>query len=267
MTHECPHCHALHWKAERKARSSERHPEYGQCCKSGKVNIPYLDNVPGELWNLFYAQDDISKEFRQNIRQYNNALAMTSVGGQVDNAVNNGCGPYVYKIHGEVHHRIGSLLPTGDNAPVFGQLYIYDPAVALTSRMQRNQNLNQQTMANIQDVLYWHHPGVQVYVQARELSRDIPAEQNFRIGLYFDQASDRRRYNLPTGANEIAAILPGDGDQVTGPRDIIVRLRGGGLRRISELDRNYYPLHYVVLFPTGQPQWHPNIPYRGANPD
>ncbi|KIJ58352.1 hypothetical protein HYDPIDRAFT_102853 [Hydnomerulius pinastri MD-312] len=186
MTHECPHCHALHWKAEHKARSSERCPEYGQCCKSGKVNIPYLDNVPGELWNLFYAQDDISKEFHQNIHQYNNVLAMTSVGGQVDNAVNNGHGPYVHKIHGEVHHCIGSLLPTGDNAPVFGQLYIYDPAVALTSRMQHNKNLNQQTMANIQDVLYQHHSGVQVYVQARELSRDIPAEQNFRIGLHFD---------------------------------------------------------------------------------
>ncbi|KIJ19301.1 hypothetical protein PAXINDRAFT_7795 [Paxillus involutus ATCC 200175] len=121
-------------------------------------------------------------------------------------------------------------------------------------------------MANIQDVLYRHHPGVQVYVQARELSHEIPAEENFKIGLYFDRESDRQRYNLPTGANEIAAILPGDGDQPTGPRDIIVRRRGGGLMRISELDRNYYPLHYVVLFPTGQPQWHPNIPY-GVNAD
>ncbi|KIK92840.1 hypothetical protein PAXRUDRAFT_146440, partial [Paxillus rubicundulus Ve08.2h10] len=219
MIHECPSCHALHWRAEwhTHSHSSEINPTYGQCCKSGKVNIPYLDNVPGELWNLFFAQDDISKAFCQNICQYNNALAMTSVGGQVDNSVNNGCGPYVYKIHGEVYHCIGSLLPAKDGAPVFGQLYIYDPAVALNSRMQQNQNLDQQTMENVQDVLYRHHPGVQVYVQACELSCEIPAEQNFRFGLYFNRASNRHHYNLLTGANEIAAILPGDGDQPTGP--------------------------------------------------
>ncbi|KIK79145.1 hypothetical protein PAXRUDRAFT_61919, partial [Paxillus rubicundulus Ve08.2h10] len=122
--------------------------------------IPHMDNVPGELWNLFFTQDDISKEFRQNIHHYNNVLAVTSVGGQVDNSVNNGCGPYVYKIHGEVYHCMGSLLPAVDDAPVFEQLYIYDPAV--------------------------------VYVQACELSHEIPAEENFRIGLYFDRESDRQ---------------------------------------------------------------------------
>ncbi|KIK79949.1 hypothetical protein PAXRUDRAFT_159921, partial [Paxillus rubicundulus Ve08.2h10] len=137
MIHECPSCHAFHWRAKWHTNSSEIHPTYGQCCKSGKINIPYLDNVPGELWNLFFAQDDISKEFCQNIHQYNNALAMTSVGGQVDNSVNNGREPYVYKIHGKVYlyHHMGSFLPAGDDAHVFGQLYIYDPAVALNSRM------------------------------------------------------------------------------------------------------------------------------------
>ncbi|KIK90778.1 hypothetical protein PAXRUDRAFT_151152 [Paxillus rubicundulus Ve08.2h10] len=221
--------HAFHWRAEWHTHSSEINPTYGQCCKSGKIKIPYLNNVPGELWNLFFTQDDISKEFHQIICQYNNALAMTFVGGQVDNSVNNSHGPYIYKIHGEVYHYMGSFLPAGDDAPVFGQLYIYDPAVSLNSRMQQNQNLNQQTMVNIQDVLYQHHPGVQVHVQAHELSCKIPTEQNFRIGLYFDRESDCWHYSLLTGANEIAAILPGDGDQPTGPCDIIVQRCGGGL--------------------------------------
>ncbi|KIK75373.1 hypothetical protein PAXRUDRAFT_88495, partial [Paxillus rubicundulus Ve08.2h10] len=119
MIHECPSCHALHWRAKRHTNSSEIHPTYGQCCKFGKINILYLE--------MFLENYDISKEFRHNMRQYNNVLAMMSVGGQVDNSVNNGHGPYVYKIHGEVYHRMGSLLPAGDDAPVFGQLYIYDP--------------------------------------------------------------------------------------------------------------------------------------------
>ena len=37
----------------------------------------------------------------------------TSLGADVDKAVNSGGGPYVYKICGVVYHRIGSLLPTG----------------------------------------------------------------------------------------------------------------------------------------------------------
>jgi hypothetical protein len=48
------------------------------------------------------------------------------LGAAVDKTINNGIAPYVFKINGVVHHRIGSLLPKPGLRPKFAQLYIYD---------------------------------------------------------------------------------------------------------------------------------------------
>ena len=53
-------------------------------------------------------------------------FAFTSFGGKIDNNTTNSDGPYIFKISGQVHHLIGSLLPIDNNSPKFAQLYIYD---------------------------------------------------------------------------------------------------------------------------------------------
>jgi len=118
-------------------------------------------------------------------------------------------------------------------------------------------------MAELQEMLYHLHPAIQLYKQAYEITREMPGHQQCRIALRYDKECDQRRYNLPTAAsNEIAVILPGDGDQVQGSRDIILYCRNGqGLQHISDLHPLYQTLHYVLLFPTGQFGWCPNIPY------
>ena len=117
-------------------------------------------------------------------------------------------------------------------------------------------------MQTLQDMLYRRHPAVQLYKQAYELTQHMGPDQQCKIALRFDSDTDHRRYNLPTNtSNEIAVILPGDGDQQTEGRDIILNRRGGGLKEISELHPLYPSLHYVLLFPTGQLGWHLNIPH------
>jgi len=156
-------------------------------------------------------------------------------------------------------------LPQEGESPVYAQLYIYDPAEALDHRMQHkaNRGLNRQVMADLQDMLYHLHPATQLYKQAYEITREMPNHQQCRIALRYDKECDQRRYNLPTAAsNEIAIILPGDGDEVQGSRDIILYCQNGqGLQRISDLHPLYQALHYVLLFPTGQFGWSPNISY------
>jgi len=111
-------------------------------------------------------------------------------------------------------------------------------------------------------MLYRHHPGVQFYKQALELTQGMGPDQQCKIALHFDENTDHRRYNLPTTtSNEIAVILPGDGDQPTSARDIVLHRHGGGLKEISDLHPLYPSLHYVLLFPTGQLGWNRNIPY------
>jgi hypothetical protein len=52
---------------------------------------------------------------------------------KIDRSVNDGRG---FKICGQVHHRIGSLLPPDDGPPKFVQLYIYDTTNEIRNRLQ-----------------------------------------------------------------------------------------------------------------------------------
>src|SRR5436190_1424376 len=52
----------------------------------------------------------------------------------------------------------------------------------------------------------------------------------------------------------------GDGQETENQnRDIILQLHEGGIQRISEIHCAYTPLHYVLMFPRGEDEWHPNI--------
>ncbi|TFK37141.1 hypothetical protein BDQ12DRAFT_576930, partial [Crucibulum laeve] len=257
MEAECPDCGAYHWKAERLSSSSNRRPKYGTCCLSGKIQLPSLGDTPDELQRLLHKDHSV---MNHNIRQYNNALAMTSLGCKIDNSIHDGHGPYVFKVHGALHHYAGSLIPNQGVPKKYAQLYIYDSSTdaGVGDRIAAhtaNRNLNQDVMRELQNMLYNHHYGVQQYKAAYELTRNIPANENCKIALHFNADTDQRRYNLPT-TDELAVILPGLGDQPEDSRDIVLHLRGGGLTQISEIHPQYWPLHYVLLFPQGQPGWH-----------
>ena len=130
----CPHCDALHWIGERLARSSRCNPSFGTCCNQGKVCIPRLADPPQALWDLFTSNDAQCKEFREHVRQYNMALAFTSLGVQEDTRVN-ARGGWVFRILGQLCHLSGALAPGEGTSPQYTQLYIYDPQQALQQRM------------------------------------------------------------------------------------------------------------------------------------
>ena len=143
----------------------------------------------------------------------------------------------MFKVQGRLCHRIGSLLPQPESPPVYAQLYIYDPQEALEYRMNNaaNTSLHRATMQTLQDMLFHRHPGVQLYKQAFELTQNMGPDQQCKIALCFDHQTDHHHYNLPTDtSNKIAVILPGDGDQLTAARDIILNRRGGPLQEISD---------------------------------
>jgi hypothetical protein len=211
----------------------------------------------------------LSKEFKTNIRQYNAAFAFTSLGVKVDHRVTHSSGPYSFRIQGDLHHLSGALLPSAGAPPAYAQLYIHDPLAQLNLRKGRNANLNSVIMTQLQAMVHETHPYVRLYKQAFEIMREKPADeqQDVTIRLRADRNQDLRRYNLPTADDEVAAIIPGDGSEERSDyRDIIVRLQGGGLQRISQLHPSYSSLHYVLLFPHGEDGWHKDIPaHRGAN--
>jgi len=229
------------------------------CCLQGQVSLPPFPPWPPELRQAYTDRDFVSK-----IRQYNSALALTSVSINIEDRAVQGSGPNAFRIHGSLHHLMGSLIPPEGLQPSYAQLYIYDPEEATNIRTSRrgNEGLNRDTLRTLHDMLYRCHPYASLYKQAYQVMREKPPEQHtdVRARIHFQQGTDGRRYNLPT-ANEIAVIIPGDGsEEVSDKRDIVLRLQGGQLQRISQLSHAYSTLHYVLLFPSGEEGWHLDIP-------
>ncbi|KAF6172925.1 hypothetical protein GIB67_035479 [Kingdonia uniflora] len=199
--------------------------------------------------------DDSShaKSFRSHIREYNAANAFTNLGVKLDDRILNGRGPKPFSIYGELKHRVGALLPDLGKQTAYIQLYNYDSASALNARVTRNPQLDTNVLKIIQDNLMEYNPFVRIYRQAYEVLNDVYSADNQDVNvhahLHYSSRTDRCRYNLPS-TDEIAVILPGDGQEAPSTRDIVVYLRGGHeLMRISECYPAYLPMHYVLLFP------------------
>ena len=261
----CPFCNALHWIDERVSSSRVGHPEFQMCCAHGKVKLRPLRVPPPSLYDLFVENTPAAKEFRRNIVQYNSALAFTSLGVDVDRSVI-GHGPPVFRIHGELRHFSGSLLPEEPDPPSYSQLYIVDPHEAYQRRIFRNENLSLNTTHMLQQLMIDHNPYTPIYQHAYEILQFYDAP-DYTVKLCVVPGHDPRRYNLPT-ADEVGVILPERNEFQGDFRDIIIHLRPQHyhspndnqlhiqLNRINEGHAAYAPLHYVVLFPYGDPGWY-----------
>ncbi len=303
MTIKCRSCHALLFVEERAFRSTVANPQFSMCYGKGKVNLPALAEPPEPLRRLLMSRDCDAEEFRDNIRKYNNALTFTSVGAQVDRRyARGGEGHYTYRIQGELFHQMGTLLPTGDEAPNFAQLYICDPERELDERQVFMKRDCMRMLLIISSfsayclfkfffhfyftILFFFFCRLRRFekLDARTLQslqnmlhRHNPYAQlflharqrvqedtaEFSIRLLASRVHDPQRYNAPT-AEEIGALIVGGGDlSIANGRDIVLQTIHGTFQRISTLHVSYSPLHFVLLFPDGQDGWHLDIPLQG----
>jgi len=91
---------------------------------------------------LLNGEDQRSKSFLQNIRVYNSMFSFTSIGGKIDNSMNNGSALPQFILNGQNYHRIGSLLSEHGSKPKFAQLYIYDIENEMTNRVKHFRSVN-----------------------------------------------------------------------------------------------------------------------------
>ena len=85
------------------------------------MTLPSYGEYPAYIVELYS-----DRHFMDNIRAYNQMFAMTSFGATVDNSINTGGAPYVFRVSGQIYHFIGSFCPLGNNNPRFLQMYVYD---------------------------------------------------------------------------------------------------------------------------------------------
>jgi len=266
LTVICSHCHALHFEYEKLTFSRVNYSKFGICCLQGQIQLPFLQLLTGILHNYLTGDNYSSREFCNNLQQYNAAFAMTSVEVKIDNLVTRQSGLYCFKIQGELHHLTGALLPHADQTPMYAQIYILDTAEQLNVRRTNNNNLDPVVMDNIQTILLDSHPYIGWYCHVYELIRDKPVDeqQEVRIRLYIDLQHDQQTHNLPT-AEEIAVIIPEKGvHYAIDNRDIVLWTRGGQLEQISQNSLSYAAFYYILLFPKEKNGWYPRIPIYGA---
>ena len=262
----CIHCGAKFWIDEKDNNSSRTAPSFSVCCAGGKVILPPLLKPPLYLLNLYTSPGPDSTSFRKNIRAYNNLLACTSFGANIDENFQKQ-GISNFRIHGQVYHRIGSLLPENGHLPTFAQLYIYDTEHENKNRHNIMQDLDDDILLHLQNMLDGCNPYIKNFRQVRDVILSDSMTSEISMIIHNDRTCDPHRYNAPT-SSDIATIIIGDGysDDVNPTnRDIHLKLHDGGLQIISETHPAYDPLHYILLFPRGDDGWHINIPLIGTS--
>jgi len=77
------------------------------CCLQEQIQLSLFT---GTLHNYLTRDDYSSREFCNNIWQYNKEFAMTLAGVKINNSMTRQFGPYCFKIQGELYYLTGALL-------------------------------------------------------------------------------------------------------------------------------------------------------------
>ncbi|PWA82762.1 helitron helicase-like domain-containing protein [Artemisia annua] len=252
----CSKCHALFWYEERLTTSTRRSgPLYHRCCMGGKVRLFLPRDYPAYVQQLFS-----DPHFLTNIRAYNQMFSMTSLGATIDESVNIGRGPYVFKVSGQIYHRIGHFCPLSGESPRFLQLYIYETDKEVANRLANFDNsgvnvLKPDIVQGLIGLLDRHNALVQLFRTARDklLDADVP---DFKIRLFSVVGSSQ--HELPT-ADEIGAIVFDSGPDSATDFDVVIQRYSGDPERINKLHPAYMSLHFPLLFIFGEQGYHTEL--------
>ena len=206
MRHICDFCGTKHFLCE-KTGGTMAQPVFSNCCYKGKVQLPPIRRYPHYWTGLLRGNNDAGKHFRSFGCRYNQVLSMASTGADIDRSLFDGHGPPTFRIKGKISHLIRSLLPV--TVPKFSQIYIHQSADAqLDTRMTVYSGMNRVMLRELQSILHSINPFVQQFKSAGEATA---SGNELELIIRADTGDvDCRRYNLPTVAGEVAALLPGE---------------------------------------------------------
>lgn len=272
--YKCKHCNAIFWFEERNKRETKKRKGeiiYSNCCKNNKIKIPPFQNPPETLARLLNnKEDNLSKHFMQKIRQYNSLFSFTSMGGTIDKNINNGDGPYVFRVNGQIHHRIGCLLPKPNEIPKFAELYIFDTKNEIENRIHAlnkeemgSTDINPYIVEQLKKMFDEYNPLVKTFRYARDLFEEHKGV-DFSIRIIGADKGDPIQYEMPH-TEDLAILIVGELNLENYKRDIIVQNKNNGLQRISIFHPAYMALQYPLLFPYGERGFQLGIPYYNSN--
>ena len=173
-------------------------------------------------------------------------FSFTSMGAKIDYHINDGSGPYVFKICGQVHHLMGSVLPLDGELPKYAQLYVYDTHNEISNRMNaidpfhNNQKIKQDIVKRL----------IQMFDEINELTKTFRTVKDkfendslpsFNMTMLGRRPTDSKQYEEPTN-EEIGGLIVGDIGEFNSNKDIIIQSNEGHLQRISKIHPKYMSL-------------------------
>ena len=226
----CPHCHSRSWR-----------DESVNCCASGAILLPNFPDTPVGLSEVMH-----TSHFRSNIRKYNMALAMASVGHQ-----NISLPDGMFTLGGKTFHRVGSLLPDAPSPHAFAQIFMLDTEEASDRRISAmgrgaaHDALRPVVLSQLHNWLMQHNPWVRQFVSAAR--SNLPR-------LVWRSSDD-------IATMQMGALVAQPGSK----RDIVIERQDRSLQFIHDGHALYHPLAYPLLFPFGTPGWHDQLSVRSAD--
>lgn len=255
----CVECGALHFANEIDGNKGS------SCCHKGKVKLTALktDNL---IQSLLTGNDSKSKNYRANIRSFNAALSMISTSANVETSSS---GPYFYKIHGQVLHRLGSFVPEANQTARYAQTYYYDVEVAAAQRLnaEANNGCDPDLMNQLSSHLSQINPFAQSFRAMATMYNSLPQDEKKEVTMiiHVDKRQDQRRYNDAT-VSDVAAIFRNSPEGIPeSERDIVVHPRIGQPQIIPSHSPNLDPMAYPLLFPCGDKGWTRNLHHHQAH--
>ncbi|KAL3654728.1 hypothetical protein CASFOL_001463 [Castilleja foliolosa] len=202
------------------------------------------------------ARKNISRRLSRKTSAYKSNVRV--IDSDIDHDVNKGSGPPIFRMHGQNYHLIGSLLPENGASPMFAQMYIFDTENEVSNT---KNSVSEEIIDGLKIMLDENNKLVKTFRMAKDRILEN-GDANVRARLIGKRTNNRvdQVNGMPT-CSEVAVLVVGDFDSALCPRDILVELKSGFLRRINELNVSYLALQYPLLLPYGDDEYTEDIPF------
>jgi hypothetical protein len=230
MTRLCPHCGARYFVDETMS-----------CCSHGDVDLPLWRPPPEPLLSMLK-----NDHFRLTIRGYNCAV---SLGSSVFEDLTLTHGPATFKMAGRSWRLLPTSLHPATGPKKFAQIYAMPVNDATERRATLSPGVNRAPLrrdwlASLHTMLLEHNALVRSFVQS------IDSGQDWKVTVGALEAA--QPHAVASNETMIGLLVNGGGLR----HSIVVPQQGEGRPIVvNDLDPYYQPLHFVLLFPHGDPQW------------